>query len=70
MDRDKYEELLFSEVADCLDEGPKHGVLMVYDGTTGQVKTYAVNADYDTVRMLLGSVMMLVHDDNEERVIN
>ena len=70
MDSEAFFDLLMEEVSDCLDEGPKHAVLMVYDDESGQVKTYAINADYSTVRMLVGSVAMLVNDDNEERVIN
>lgn len=70
MDKDAYFELLVDEVGACLEEKSKRAVLIVYDGDSGQVKTYSINAGYETVKMLVGSAAMFITDDEEERVMN
>ena len=71
MDKEKYTEDLCNEVIDCLEGSVKHAVLIVFDDSTGQVKTYAINASYDTVQMLVSTAALVVGDaTTEERVMH
>lgn len=70
MDKAEYYEELCNEIGDCLDEGTKHAVLIVYDDNSGQVRTFSVNASYDIVQMLVAMAARFVGDNTEERVVN
>lgn len=64
----------YAELADligtCLEEEHKHAVMIYYDSSTGQVRTYSVNAPYDIVQLLVGMASRFITDDQEERVVN
>lgn len=70
-DKAEYYEELCDEIGGCLDEHTKHAVLIVYDNSNGQVKTYSVNATYDIVQMLVGTAARFVGEtDINERTLN
>lgn len=70
MDKEAYFDELAGVVSECLEEGSMHAVMIAYDSSSGQVRTYSINAPYDIVQMLVTTAARFITDDMEERVVN
>ena len=70
MDRERYHQELSGLIEACLEEENKHAVMIYYDSSTGQIRTYSANAPYDIVQLLVGMAARFISDDQEERVVN
>ena len=72
MDKEEYNDMVHGAVQDCLDDesDTHHAVLITFNSQSGKVMTYAVNATYPVVQMLVTSAAYFCKEDEEERVIN
>jgi hypothetical protein len=70
VNKEGYYEELEGIIAACLEERDKHAVLISFDSTSGQVKTYSINAPYDIVQMLVVTAARFVADDTHQEVVN